>query len=221
MRVSKLVVAGAVFSSFLLTGCVGGAVQAIESVGATFMTVRAGYQGYNAMKMAKAIRKSEPVFENYDAVRVEVLLNPREVNEKEIAEAFRDNVEWMIEKDIEVIGIEGLEVCREECPEKTLVVQFKEGGYGENLAQKLLAGEKLRGKLYYIDKASGKVIKEEPLEVAGSYADLIREINLSVGFKMLKSIEKEGDGEKLQKAIERFNSFNPIKEEYRELLKKR
>jgi len=219
MRKATVFVLGLTASSVFLTGCLG-AVQAVQMASMGFMSARAGYQGYNAVKMAKAIKNSEPIFENYDAVKVEVLLNPREEDAQKPAQAFRDNVKWMIEKDFEVIGVKKREVCEENCPENTLVVQFKEEGYGENLAQKLLAGEKLRGKLYYIDMKSGTVIKEEPLEVASDYASLIKEINLSVGMKILKEIEKEGDEEKLKSAVDRFNKFNPVKEEYRELFKK-
>ncbi|GAB6064930.1 hypothetical protein JCM9492_00220 [Aquifex pyrophilus] len=171
--------------------------------------------------MAKQIRQSEPVFENYEAVKFEAFLNPREVeNADELKRAFEDNVRWLIKKDLEVAGL-NLEVCQDNCPENTIVIQFRETGYGESLAQKLLAGEKLRGKLYYVDKKSGRVIKEENLEVAGSYADLVREIHLSVGFKALKSVEKTGDGERLKKAVEAFNRINPIKKEYEELLARR
>ncbi len=217
-RVKRLALAGLTATFPFLLSCYE-AVQAVQMASAGFLSARAVYQGYNAVKMAKAISRSEPLFENYDAVKVEVLLNPREGEARELVQAFEDNVKWMIEKDFEVIGVRKREVCEESCPENTLVIQFKETGYGENLAQKLLAGEKLRGKLYYIDMKSGTVIKEEPLEVASNYVDLIKEINLSVGVKILKEIEKEGDEEKLRRAVDRFNRFYPIKEEYRELFK--
>jgi len=214
----SVLVSGLAAASVFLSGCLG-VVQTAQIAGGAFLSARAGYQGYSAVKMAKAMKKSQPLFENYDAVKVEVLLNPREGDQKRLAEAFKDNVKWMIEKDFEVIGVPGKAVCEESCPEKTIVVQFRETGYGESTAQKVLAGEKLRGKLYYIDMNSATVIKEEPLEVASNYADLIKEINLSVGIKLLKGIEKEGDAKKLKEAVDRFNRFNPVKEEYRELFK--
>jgi len=201
----------------LMQSCLG-AIQTVQMASSAFLSARAGYQGYNAVKMAKTIRESEPVFEDYQGVKVEVKLN---TDNEELLKAFKDNMEWMIKKDLEIAEYEDRVVCSENCPEKTLIVQFVETGYGQTAVQKILAGEKLRGKLYYIDAKSGTVIREEPMEAASNYIDLLKEINLSVGMKALKRFEKSGDGEKLKKKVDEFNNFSPIKEEYAELFKKR
>ncbi len=203
--------------AILGTGC-SGAIQAVQIASAGFMSARAGYQGYNAVKMAKEIRRAEPVFEEYEGIKAQVELN---TDNEELQKAFLDNMNWIIENDLRIAGLDHIKVCSEECPAKTLVVQLRETGYGETTAQKLLAGEKLRAKLYYIDAQTGRVIKEVPLEVASNYIDLAKEVNLAVGVTALKSVEKQGDKEKLQKAVDEFNKFFPVKEEYVELFKRR
>lgn len=200
-----------------IESCVG-AVQAVQIAAGGFLTARGGYQTYHATKMAKAIRESEPLIEDYQGIKVEVKLN---TNNEELQRAFKDNMEWMIKKNLEIAEYNDRVVCSDNCPEKTLIIQFVETGYGETTVQKILAGEKLRGKLYYIDAQSRTVIKEEPLEAASNYIDLLKEINLSVGMKALKRFEKPEEGEKLKAKLDEFGKFFPVKEEYVELFKKR
>lgn len=201
----------------LIHSCVG-AFQVAQVAAGGYLTARGGYQAYNAAKMAKVIRESEPLIEDYQGIKVEAMLN---TENEEIKKAFKDNMEWMIRKDLEIAEYNDRVVCSEECPEKTVIVQFVETGYGESTAQKILAGDKLRGKLYFIDSQSGTVVREEPIESASNYIDVLKSINLSVGMKALKRFEKEGNEEKLKKKVDEFGKFFPVKEEYIDLFKKR
>lgn len=208
-----------ILSAGFIFSC-GGAVETIQLGTSAFMTARAGYQGYNALKMAKAIRRAEPILKDYEGIKVVAQLN---TEDEEIKRAFQDNMEWMIRESLKRIGngYENKVVCRAACPSRTIVIQFTETGYGESLAQKLLAGEKLRGRLYFIDVSTSRVLQERPLEVAENYIALLKEINLAVGVNALKELEKRGDADNLKKAMDAFNEFNPIKEEYVEILKRR
>ncbi|RME64183.1 MAG: hypothetical protein D6778_08410 [Nitrospirae bacterium] len=203
----------------VLFGC--GAVQTVQTIGAVAMNARALTQGYYGMKMAKAMKNAEPIFQNYDSLRVEVLLNPREGDAKTLTDAFKDNLQWLIPKDVQVAGLE-LEVCGSvtSCKGRTIVVQFKEEGYGTGIIKSFLIGEKLKGKLYFIDAQTSTIIAEKPLEVASNYADLIREIHIYVGTAALKTLEMQKDAEKVRKAVDEFNKIDPIKDEYKELFAK-
>lgn len=201
--------------SVLLSGCLS-TLQTVNSARGIYNNTKAGVTAYHSYDTVKAIAQAEPLFKEYDSVKVDVKLAPRESGlEKDLASAFDDNVEYVVQENSRISDL-SVSLCNDICSGKTIVVQFKEAAYNSNIVQAITVGGKLRGKLYYTDYESGNVIKEEKLEVAENYEGLLKRIHASVGSKMIKSMD-DPEGERAEEVAEKFNKFNPVKPEYREL----
>ena len=107
-----------------------------------------------------------------------------------------------------------------ECRGKTIVVRFIEEGYKNNIANRLFVGGKLRGRIQYIDKETGKVLHEDEIELAKNYETLFKQALTAIELKLLKELEVEGKGDELQEAVNKVNNIDPIKPEYKEIFKK-
>ncbi|MBI1912938.1 MAG: hypothetical protein HYS21_13180 [Deltaproteobacteria bacterium] len=194
----------------MLSAC--GPLQAGYSI---YQTANAATKLSQVKEMADSLRNQEPTFIGFENVEVDILVAPRnEENSQKLVTAFKDNVEYIVEQNFEAMD-SSKKVCRsEDCDGKTIVVQFKEKAYDENVMQKLFLTGSVRGSLYFVDKQTGRVLRQESFEGAGNYGDLLRGINTSVGLKVLRSIQ---DPKKAQKAFEKFNDIEPIKPEYKKL----
>lgn len=204
--------------SVLFLGFVGVSLSACGVVQAgygVYQTANAATKLSQAKEMADSFKNQEPTFVGFENVEVDVLVAPRgEESSQKLVTAFKDNVEYIVEQNFEAMD-RSKKVCRgEDCNGNTIVVQFKEKAYDETVMQKLFLTGSVRGSLYFVDKQTGRVLRQESFEGAGNYGDLLKGINTSVGLKVLKSIQ---DPKKAQKAFEKFNEIEPIKPEYKKL----
>jgi len=192
-------------------------LRTVQTAAQIYRTGKTATQGYYSVKMVKSLKDAEPLFDGYDSVKVETLIVPRDEEKTgNIISAFKDNLYYIVETDLQVVQ-SGKSICSgESCSGKTMLIQFREKDYNSNTAQRIFMGNKLRGKLYYIDKQTGTVIKEEDLEAVSNYKQILEMIHTSVVSKLLKSIK---DASKAQEAVNRVNRVDPIKPEYKELFK--
>lgn len=203
------------FAVLVLAGVSLQACGPLQAGYSIYQTANAATKLSHAKEMAESMRNMEPTFKDFESIRVEVLVTPRnEADSQKIIAAFKDNVEYIVEQNFNAMD-KTKKICwQDACNGKTIVVQFKETAYDETVMQKLFLTGSLRGSLYFIDKQSGTVVRQEKMEGAKNYHDLLGLINASVGLKVLKSID---DPKKAQKAYDRFNELNPVKPEYKNL----
>ena len=206
-------------ASISLTSCVG-TIQAVQTGIQAYQTASAGVQGFYGYKMLQSLRHAKPIFKDYDSIKVEALVFPRK-NIAGFPEIFRDNLQYDIEKAIEITKTNKV-VCNieGECKGKTIVVRFVEEGYKDDLAHRLFTGGKLRGVVQYIDKDTNKILHEDRIELARNYRELFNQSLLGIELKLLKELEVEGKGDELQEAVNRMNSLDPIKPEYKQIFEK-
>ncbi len=173
--------------------------------------------GYHSLKMVKSMSNSGPLFQGYDYVRVETMIAPRDEEAQiKIADAFSDNMKYLLNEDLEATGVKTVLCSSSPCEGRVIVVQFKEKGYDESLVQKIFIGDKIRGSLYFIDQETGTVIREENFESISTYKDMFHLMHSSFSLKMLKEIT---DSDEMKAASDRVNEIDPIKPEYADLLK--
>jgi len=204
--------------SVSLTSCLG-TIQAVQTGIEAFQTGSAGVQGFYGYKMLQSLRNAQPIFKDYDSIKVEALVFPRK-NVEGFPEIFRDNLQYDIGKVVEIAKLNKV-VCNaeNECKGKTIIVRFVEEGYENNIANRLFTGGKLRGVVQYIDKDTNKVLHEDRVELTRNYEELFRQSLIGIEMKLLKELEVEGKGKELQEAVNKVNSLDPIKPEYKEIFK--
>ncbi|SNR73673.1 hypothetical protein [Desulfurobacterium atlanticum] len=212
----KLVVLTAV-SAVMFSSCVGAVQEAV----ALYDSASALNKGYHSYKMVKSLKNAPPIFKDYDCVKVQTLIIPAEAGKaKELRDAFIDNFKYIVREYLKAAKLDNITVCDTDnctCKGKTLVVQFLENGYSPNLFNRITIGGMLRGKLRYIDSESGKVLREENMEVAKDYKTLLQEIAMSVSTKAAQTALKLHPEENPEKLIDRLNKVKPIKPEYEKL----
>jgi hypothetical protein len=221
---ATLVGVGIVSAAVLLSGCLG-ALQTVQTAGQMYSGSRGAYQAYHSTQTVKAIKKAEPVFAEYERVNLDVKVRPRDSEEaREITAAFKDNLRYVVRKDLKAAEL-GVETCLRDCPTNGgLVLQFKEKGYDDGVVQSLLAGDKMRGTLYFVDGEDGSVIKEEPIENAEDYKGLMKLVHMSVYTKALKSAMKGKSNEEakaLMKRAQKKSDFPLVRPKHQDLLASR
>ena len=199
---------------------IGGFFGTMNNAVSMYNNVKAGVQIYHTRDMVKSVLAADPLFRDYDNVMVRVQVYPRDTESgQDISSAFEENVHYIIDNNMQISG-EYLRVCESDCVGKTLVLQFREKGYDSNIIQRFTVGDKLRGELYYMDHTNAELLRVEKLEIAENYEMLLREINLSVVSKLIKSMNehtgKKGNKE-MEALVEKYNTFDPVMPEYREL----
>lgn len=206
--------------SFGLAGCVDTA-RSVHSAANLVGSGKALTQLYYTSNSIKDLRDVDPFFSDYDYMYVESLIVPRDKNQgQEIVDAFSDNLFYLVEEINTTTGVNLASCPDSSCGTRGITIQFKEKGYGENLAQRLFMGSNLRGTLYFIDQQNGTVLKEERLEGAKSYENLVDMIYGSLSSKMLKSLEDKISIEELMERNEKVSKIERIKPEHKKLLKK-
>ena len=85
-------------------------------------------------------------------------------------------------------------------------MQFKEDAYDRNLVQRFTVGNKIRGKLYFMDAASGRILDEKRVEGAEDYAALAHLTSTHLVQAMFKSYEDvvQAEGPRVHEEVERI-----------------
>lgn len=202
---------------FLVSGC---AVYQLASTGAqVYNNSRALSTGYHANNMAKSMRNAEPIFKDYSAITVETLISPRDGDKgDQLVAAFKDNVGYLVDQDLKEVTPDKTVCGAALCQGKVMLVQFKESGYDANAFQKMTMGDKLRGDLLFIDKESGAVVRKEDIEAMSNYGQVLRMVHSSVVSKLLKGRAFK-DQKEAEAVVNRVNTIDPIKPEYKDLFK--
>lgn len=202
----------------LFTSCTE-TIQTIRTVQTgvhIYETVSVGYNSFYAYKMLQSLRNAKPIFKDYQSIKVEALVFPRK-NMKNFPKIFQENLAYNIEQALKISELNKT-VCLmdDKCIGKTIIVRFIEEGYKDDIAHRLFLGGKLKGSVQYIDKESRKILHEDKIELAKNYEELFRLSITGIEVKLLKELEVNGEGDKLQKAVNELNKINPIKPEYKE-----
>lgn len=213
--------------SVVLLGVVGcGVVDTLKTVENVYHGGRAYTALSSAREMTKSMNDSEPFINNYDAIKVEVQVFPRdEEQQSSLIEAFSENISYIVEQNLAAIDIRA-EFCSESCPAKTLVVQFRESGYEPTLANRIFRSGSMRGDLFFIDSENASIVDTDKIEVGQNYSHLLTFIHTSVAGKVLSAyreqvLAEERDEDvarkKLEVAGEKLVAIDPIMPEYTEL----
>lgn len=204
LRVTVLAVALAT-----LAGC-----AAVDTAQNVYTAAKTGYTAKAAYNDVKDIKTAEPAFSGYSSVLVYSELVPRD-QEKATAmkSAFSESMVYQVQQLGSAVGAQ-LVVCQaaSACGGRVLSVQFREEAYNANLGERLLMGSQLKGKLVYVDNASGRVIAEKRIEGVDTYADVLGLIRGSMMMSMLRSYNGAGATE------ETMNRVKAVKPGYEKLL---
>ncbi len=144
-------------------------------------------KGYENLKSAGSIVKLKPVFLPYKYVKVEVKLsNVKNRNNKEVAKALKENIEYGLNNYFKNYGLEDKKICETSCGEPLIIINFKEKKY-KSLLQKWALKGKYGGTIQYIDGKTGKVILEDKFGNEETFYDLAKDINRALELKVFKS----------------------------------
>lgn len=154
-----------------------------------YSAVRAGYGAKSAYESVKDLKEAEPVFAGYTAVLAYAELSPRDEKQAEaIKTAFADNLRYLVGEHGRAFGV-ALQACAstQGCGGRVLGVQFREDAYNASFAEKITMGNKLKGRLVFIDVATGRVFSEKRVEGVENYAGVLAMIRGSIAGAMIKS----------------------------------
>lgn len=185
---SKVALVGTIAGSTLISGC---------AVVDTVNTGRSLYQGYSAHQMATDVRDAEPVFEGVTHYQVDTdMLASDEDHRDAVEDAFEDNLYYAIDQALAEVDLD-VDACRDDCPEDTLVIQFREQGR-DGFVERWTMGDSIGGDLYFVH--DGQIVDEAELDLAPSYAEMSSIVQTSVGLRALntqaEALErKQADGE--------------------------
>lgn len=68
-----------------------------------------------------------------------------------------------------------------------LVIQFREDAYDPNIVEKITLGSQLRGRLAFVDRATGQILAEQRVEGVKHYDELLGLIRGHLAAALLKS----------------------------------
>ena len=168
----------------VLPGC-----AAVDTAQNVYSAARTGYTAKAAANDVKDIKAAEPAFAGYSSVLIYAQVSPRhEQNSSLVMDAFAQSMAYQVQMFAGAMGA-SLMVCRDplQCLGRTVSIQFSEESYGANWAEKLTMGSQLKGKLTYVDNATGRVIAEKRIEGVDTYADALGLIRGSFAMSMLRS----------------------------------
>jgi len=173
----------------LLSGC-----STIDKATNVYGAVRAGYGANSAFNSAKDLRDAAPAFQGYTSVVAYAELAPREGGDAaSIRAAFADNLRYLVDAHAQAVGAR-LQSCAsiQRCGGRVLSLQFTEDAYSGSFAEKITMGNKLKGRLQYIDQGTGSVIAEKRIEGVSNYAEVLGLARGSIMGAMLKSYPNSG-----------------------------
>lgn len=205
------IVAIAIAMPITLSGCLA-AMQSIDTAVRTVNNVRAGTAAYHSYSMVKDLSTAEPLFQGYNDVAVMADVKPRD-DVQGVPEAFADNMDYQVTSAAEALEAPVRTCPPAACSDQTLVVQFREDAYDSNIVQKISMGDRVRGRLIFSDKSSGRILHEDRIETAESYGQLMQVIFGNIMTTMLKSYPPQNS----EGVVDKLNSIPPVKAEHENL----
>ncbi len=191
------------FSAITLSGCA--ALDVATSAVDIYQSARTVTTGYHSVSMLKDLKSTNPVFTGYDSAVVLAEIQPRE-KALTLPDVFASNMAEYTASVAQSVRAP-LKVCKAvaDCSGKVLVVQFKEDAYDRNLVQRLTIGDKIRGKLIFIDQASGRIIDEKRAEMGDNYGSLAKVTSGYIMLSMYKSYPpaSNAEGNRIGKELEK------------------
>jgi hypothetical protein len=179
-----------------------------------YSAVHAAYSAKSAYANVKDLRDAQPVFAGYDSAVAYAEIAPRDKDHAdEIKAAFADNIRYLVEQHAKAVGA-NLVVCQavESCSGHIIGVQFREDDYNGSFAEKITMGDKLKGRLAFVDVASGRIVAEKRIEGVDSYAAVLGLVRGSIMGAMIKSFPSSSTDSAA------LNGIKPIKPGYEQVL---
>jgi len=180
-----------------LTGC-----TAAQTAYDTFDRARGVTGAYHAYQSVKDLRNAQPHFQGYDSVLVAADIQPRE-EAANLPLIFASNMAVYVQSAARTVRAP-LRVCQSQnqCAGRILALTFKEDVYDRNVLQKLTVGDRIRGKLYFAEAASGRVLEEMQIELAENYGTLAKLTSTGIAMSMLRSFPSNSGPENERIAAE-------------------
>ncbi|WP_273453700.1 hypothetical protein [Nevskia ramosa] len=176
-----------------------------------YQSARTVTTGYHSVTMLKDLKSANPVFAGYDSAVMLAEIAPRE-KALSLPDVFASNMAVYTSSVAQTVR-SPIKVCKAvaDCPGKVLVVQFKEDAYDRNLLQRLTIGDKIRGKLIFIDQATGRIIEEKRAEMGENYASLAKVTSGYIMLSMYKSFPpaSNAEGDRIGKELEKTPIIAP------------
>lgn len=203
-QLARVALCSLLASAFSLSGCV--AFEAAQHGVGLYNNVKGATGAYHASTMVKDLKNATPVFAGYNSVLILADIAPRESN-PHVATAFAGNMAMYAASVARTVRAP-LQGCltQSQCYGRTVIVQFKEDAYDRNLVQRFTIGDKIRGKLYFMDAASGRILDEKRIEGADDYAALCHLTSIHLVQAMFKSYEQvvQAEGPRIHEELERI-----------------
>jgi len=168
----------------LLAGC-----AQLDMAQNAYGAVRAGYGAKSAYESVKSVKDAEPVFSGYNAVVAFAELQGREGPQPEATQtAFAENLRYLVSEHSRIFSAP-LQACVsvQSCGGRVLAVQFREDAYNGNFAERISMGNRLKGRLVFVDLATGKIVAEKRVEGVDSYAAALGVVRGAIAGAMFKS----------------------------------
>lgn len=194
-----------------LSAC-GGSGGVLGTAQGAFGAVRTYTVATNAGKMAKDLRNAVPAFQGFDAAVPVAKIKPRDEDAPaDLALMFEQNMIYLLDATAGAIGAP-LRSCasRAACSGRLLVLQFTEDDYGGNVIEKFTIGDKLRGRLSYIDADSGEIIYEQRVEAVSNYGDVMKAIKAQLSVTLMRSYPADD----MEAATDRIDAIEPVAARY-------
>lgn len=203
--------------ALLMGGCAS--MDAAQSAYSVFTGAKNVTTGYHALSSVKDLKDSQPNFAGYSSVLVLADIAPRD-NAANVPMVFASNMAVYTQSVARAVRAP-LQVCQvmNQCSGRVLVLNFKEDAYDRNIVQRVTVGDNLRGKLFFTDSASGRILDEKRIELSEDYAKLAQTTAGFIGYSMLKSFPaaNEADHERIGKE---FEKIPPVAPQYERILGK-
>lgn len=192
-----------------LSGC-----AAAQYAQMAYGDVRAGYGAAAAYHSVKDIRDAQPIFAGYGSVVAYAQLTPHDAQLADaIKSAFADSLRYQVDSYAKSLPVPVASCAAiSQCPGKVLSIQFTEDAYGANLAEKIAVGDKLKGRLSFVDLASGQIVAEKRIEGVSTYSDVLGIARGTILFSLLKSYPQA------KADIDKLNAIPAVKPGYEKLL---
>jgi len=165
------------------------------------------------------LKDAEPYFSGYSSVVVSAKVAPRKSVDG-FVDAFRDNMAYLVRESAVAVNAD-LDTCIavQGCGGRVLVVQFTEGGYRDNIVERITLGDRLRGELAFIDLGTGEILGTKSIEVQKDYEGLMQGIRGAVSYTMLRSFP-QASGDATEQAVTAINNIEPIAPRHRAMFKR-
>lgn len=188
--------------------------------------VTAAVGAFQGLKTTKQFENAEPVLEGIETVRVETEIFPRDEDRAaEMNEAFQANMELKV-AEVLYNTHSGLTICQTDCPENTLLIQFRETGW-EGWINRMSMRRSFRGDLFFIAQKDGTILERLQVTAENDYRELTGVILAFVAQRSMLSyamrtqplveegaLSEEAVNADMERATAYINEIDPVAREY-------